>query len=149
MVTVPDNLNRQNTRIILDLHKPIQRASDLLVLLVDIVGSDLPVGVTLRQVGLVYPCAPLVSEIPVHIISGPADDNQDRKSGSIQQSILSLHLVNQLPNHVVDRTQPLPPFESGVHRADLPDGVVLGLQELSKRQPGTKLRIVMVCNQSK
>lgn len=45
MATVPDDSNEKDSWIVLDLHQALQRLHDLLVLLLDIVGSDLPVGV--------------------------------------------------------------------------------------------------------
>jgi hypothetical protein len=45
MATVPDDSHEKDSWIVLDLHQALQRLHDLLVLLLDIVGSDLPVGV--------------------------------------------------------------------------------------------------------
>ena len=79
MVTVPDDLNRQNTRIILNFDQSVQRPLHFLVLLVDILGSNLPVGFRLGQIRLVDPCAALIPKVSMDIIAGPADDDEDGK----------------------------------------------------------------------
>ena len=44
MVTVPDDLHRHDTGVLGNLNQSIQGSLHLLVLLVDVLGSDLPVG---------------------------------------------------------------------------------------------------------
>ena len=115
MVTVPDDLNRQNTRIILNLDQSLKRPLHFLVLFVDILGSNLPVGFRLGQICLVDPSATLISKVSMDIIAGPADDDEDGKCWTALQPVFSFHLVDELPHLMIDRAQPLSPLQSGVY----------------------------------
>jgi hypothetical protein len=114
MVTVPDDLHRQDTWVIVNLDKSFQRSLNLFVLFVNILGRDLPVGFGLRQVRLVDPRATLVAEISMHVISGPTNNNEDGKSGTALKAVLALHFLDELPYLMVDGTQAFSPFEAGV-----------------------------------
>ena len=144
MVTVPDDLHGQNTWVLGDLDKSIQRSLNLFVLFVNILGRDLPVGFGLRQVRLVDPCATLIAKVSVHVVSSPANDDQNRESGTVLKTVLALHFLNELPDLVVDGTKAFSPFEAGVDRPNLIDRVVLALQKFTKGEPRTEHRAVMV-----
>ena len=113
MVTVPDDLHSHDTWVLGDLDKSIQRSLHLLVLFVNVLGSDLPVGFRLRQVRLMDPRATLIAKVSVHVISSPSDDDHDRESGTILKTVLALHFLDELPDLVVDGAEALPPFEAG------------------------------------
>ena len=76
--------------------------------------------------------ATLIPVISMNIIPSPSHDNQDWQSWPALQTILPLDLGNQLPDLGVDRRKPFAPLEASVDGADLLNGVVLGLQELTE-----------------
>jgi hypothetical protein len=119
MVTVPDDLDRKDTRIVVDLNQAFTRPLHRLVLFLHVVGRNLPVGFRLGQVRLVDPRATLVSKITVNIVACPAHHDQDWKSWSILQSVLSFNLLNEFPNLVIDGAEALAPLQARIHRSDL------------------------------
>ena len=79
------------------------------------------------------PRATLVSKISMDIVAGPANHNQNGKSRTILQSVLSFNLLHEFPNLVIDGTEAFSPFEARIHRPNLVDGIVLSLEQLAKR----------------
>ena len=92
MVTVPDDLHRQDTWVIVDFDQSFKRPLNFLVLLVHVVGSDLPVGFGSGQIGLMNPRATLVAKIPMHVVSGPACHSQNGESLTVLQPAISSHI---------------------------------------------------------
>jgi len=77
MVTVPDDLHREHLRVIVNLHQSFQRALHLLVLLLDIVGCNLPVSFRFGEIRRMDPGASLVTEVTVDVIACPTYNNED------------------------------------------------------------------------
>jgi hypothetical protein len=115
MVTVPDDLHREHQRVIVNLHQSFQRALHLLVLLLDIVGCNLPVSFRLGEVRGMDPSAPLTPEVTMNIISSPSDNDQDRECGATLKPVLPLDLLNELPNLMVNRREPLSPLQTRIN----------------------------------
>ena len=132
MATVPDDLDRQHTRISVNLHEAVKGALDLGELLLDIVGRNLPVGIRAVHRLAMDPRTALVAVLPVDIISAPANDNKKWQGFTSIQPVLTFCLFHQLPDVMDDRRQSLSPFESCIDRANLWEDVVLGLQQISK-----------------
>ena len=81
----------------MNLKKSIQGSLHLSILLVNILGRDLPVGFGTIHLLPVDPLTALVAVLTVHVVPSPADDDQERQSFSLIKTILTLCFLDQLP----------------------------------------------------
>ena len=95
------------------------------------------------------PSASLVTEVAVRVVAGPADNHQDRECGATWKSVFPFHLIDELPHLMTDGRKPLSPLQARVDCANLFQCVLFGLQQLTKSQPGTLGRAIMISHQSK
>ena len=90
-----------------------------------------------------------LTEVAVRVVAGPADNHQDRECGATWKSVFPFHLIDELPHLMIDGRKPLSPLQARVDCANLFQCVLFGLQQLTKSQPGTLGRAIMISHQSK
>ena len=149
MATVPDDLDRQHTRITMNLEEAFQGSLDLGELFLNIIGRDLPVGIRAVHRLAMNPRTALIAILSVDVIPAPANHHKEGQILALIKSVLALCFLHQFPNVVNDGRQPFSPFESSINGTDLGENIVLGLQQVSKGKSGTGTGFVMIVDQRK